>query len=109
MSQRLFVYGTLAPDAPNQHVLSRVEGTWVPASVRGCLQEAGWGAEVGYPVIVLDETADRVTGYVFVSEALGEHWDELDAFEGEEYERVTTVVQLRGGATVEAFIYVLRQ
>ena len=108
MPQRLFVYGTLAPDQPNQHVLSQIGGKWVPASVRGRLQEAGWGAEIGYPAIVLDEGADPVAGYVFVSEDLGEHWDELDAFEGEEYERVTTFVQLRDDKTVDAFIYVLR-
>ena len=80
MPQRLFVYGSLAPDGPNQHVLSHIEGDWVPASVRGRLQEAGWGAKLGYPAIVLDDIADPVSGYVFVSEILGEHWDELDAF-----------------------------
>ncbi len=109
MPQHLFVYGSLAPDGPNQHVLSQIEGDWVPASVRGRLQEAGWGAEMGYPAIVLDDIADPVAGYVFVSEKLGEHWNELDAFEGEEYERVRTLAQLRGEGTVEVFIYVLRE
>ena len=108
MPQRLFVYGTLAPDQPNQSVLSQIGGEWVPASVRGHLQEAGWGAEMGYPAIVLDEGADPVAGYVFVSEDLEEHWDKLDAFEGEEYERVATSVQLWDDTTVGAFIYILR-
>ncbi len=108
MPQRLFVYGTLAPNQPNQHVLSQIGGEWVPAFVRGHLQEAGWGSEMGYPAIVLDEGADPVAGYVFVSEGLEEHWDKLDAFEGEEYERVATLVQLWDDTTVGAFIYVLR-
>ena len=109
MLEHLFVYGSLAPDGPNQHVLSQIKGNWVPASVRGRLQEAGWGAEMGYPAIVLDDIADPVAGYVFVSEKLGEHWNELDAFEGEEYERIRTLARLRDGATVEVFIYVLRK
>ena len=64
---------------------------------------------MGYPVIVLDDTADPVAGFVLVSEHLGEHWQELDAFEGEEYERVRTSVRLEDGASAEVFIYVLRE
>ena len=109
MLQRLFVYGTLSPDGPNRHVLAQIGGKWVPASVRGHLHEAGWGAEIGYPAIVLDELADPVEGYVLVSANLAEHWDEIDGFEGEEYERVVTSAQLQGKTTVDAFIYVLRR
>ncbi len=109
MIQRLFVYGTLSPDGPNRHVLAQIGGDLVRASVRGRLHEAGWGAEIGYPAIVLDECADPVEGYLFVSANLAEHWHELDDFEGEEYERVVTLAQLQDRTTVDAFIYVLRK
>lgn len=108
VAERLFVYGTLGPGAPNEHVLSKIGGKWESGWVRGRFQHLGWGAEMGYPVVVLDERADPVHGHIFVSEKLAEHWRELDAFEGEEYERVTTTVHLADQRKVEAFIYVRR-
>lgn len=108
--QRLFVYGTLGPDGPNRSVLARIGGRWIPAAARGRLESAGWGAGMGYPALVLDLEEDPVPGHVFVSPDLAAHWDELDAFEGQEYERVRTSVLLRDGdEEVEAFVYVLRQ
>src|SRR6187431_3232708 len=88
MTDRLFVYGTLAPGRPNEHVLAELRGTWAPATVRGTLHPEGWGAALGYPGIVLDETDGAVRGLIFSSEDLGAHWTRLDAFEGEGYERV---------------------
>lgn len=35
MEERLFVYGTLAPGKPNEHVLAGLTGDWVAASVKG--------------------------------------------------------------------------
>ena len=58
MTQRLFVYGTLGPGRPNEHVLSAIGGTWEEASVNGFLMPRGWGAEMGYPGIVLDDTGE---------------------------------------------------
>ena len=46
MVDRLFVYGTLAPGRPNEHILADVAGEWEPASVTGRLLEEGWGAAV---------------------------------------------------------------
>jgi len=108
MTHRLFVYGTLAPGRPNEHVLAGVPGEWEPATVRGELRQQGWGAEVGYPGIVLGEDGPEVEGVVFSSESLDEHWDRLDDFEGDGYERVVTGARLRSGGTVDAHIYVLR-
>lgn len=108
MTNRLFVYGTLAPGRPNEHILSEVRGTWEPATVTGWLYQEGWGAAVGYPGILLDEQGDAVEGWVFTSGRLSEYWGSLDAFEGDEYERVVTTAKLGNGATVEAYIYVLR-
>jgi gamma-glutamylcyclotransferase (GGCT)/AIG2-like uncharacterized protein YtfP len=109
MADRLFVYGTLAPGRPNEHVLADVPGAWEPATVRGVLHELGWGAVMGYPALVLDEHGPEVEGFVFSSESLGEHWQRLDEFEGDGYERLLTSVTLLGGESVEAHIYVLRR
>ena len=65
MTQRLFVYGTLGSGGPNEHVLSAIGGTWEEASVNGYLKQQGWGAEMGYPGIVLDNTGDEIKGYIF--------------------------------------------
>ena len=104
---RLFVYGTLAPGRPNEHVLAGVPGTWEPATVRGTLFPEGWGAAAGYPGIVLSEDGDEVEGLVFSSPELPAHWARLDAFEGDGYVRVPVTARLEGGATVEAHVYAL--
>lgn len=108
MMHRLFVYGTLAPGRPNEHVLADIPGQWQPATVTGTLLQEGWGAAVGYPGIVLDEHGDEVSGLVFSSEHLAEHWQRIDEFEGEGYERVLTTAKLEDGTAVDACIYRLR-
>jgi len=109
MTQRLFVYGTLGPGGPNEHVLSAIGGTWEEASVNGYLKQQGWGAEMGYPGIVLDNTGDEIKGYIFFSDKLDYHWDELDDFEGEEYKRILIKVKTKDKMAVEAYIYILRE
>ena len=108
MTQRLFVYGTLGPGRPNEHVLSAIGGTWEEASVNGYLKPQGWGAEMGYPGIVLDELGGEVHGFIFSSEKLSEHWARLDEFEGDGYERVVTSAVLGDGTVVKAHIYALK-
>lgn len=106
--QRLFVYGTLAPGRPNEHVLAPLAGAWQPASVRGHLHQRGWGAGLGFPGLVLDAAGEEVNGLIFSSQGLQEYWETLDAFEGEQYERVLSEVYSPDGSPVEAYIYVLR-
>jgi gamma-glutamylcyclotransferase (GGCT)/AIG2-like uncharacterized protein YtfP len=108
MVERLFVYGTLGPGRPNEHVLSAIGGSWEAATVRGMLRPEGWGAAVGYPGIDLDEEGGEVEGFLFSSENLPGHWAALDEFEGEAYERVLTEVKLEDGSTGDAYIYTLR-
>lgn len=108
MIQRLFVYGTLAPGQPNEHVLNEIEGTWEAGTVIGRLRQEGWGAAMGYPSINLDEDGDEIQGFVFSSEKLSDHWENLDEFEGEAYERVLTAVKLMDDRTVDAYIYQLK-
>jgi gamma-glutamylcyclotransferase (GGCT)/AIG2-like uncharacterized protein YtfP len=82
MTDRFFVYGTLAPGRPNEHLLADVPGTWERAMVRGHLLQQGWGAEVGFPGIVLDEDGPEVHGMLFSSDEINEHWERLDLFGG---------------------------
>jgi Uncharacterized conserved protein len=107
VTDRFFVYGTLAPGRPNEHVLADVPGTWEPATVRGTLVQAGWGATAGYPGIVLSEESDEVHGFVFSSTDLSAHWSRLDEFEGEGYVRVLVPARLANGTIVDAYIYAL--
>ena len=106
--QRLFVYGTLAPGRPNDHLLKEIGGSWQSASVRGRLDPEGWGATLGYPGIVLDEAGEEVAGFVFSSGNLSQHWEKVDEFEGEGYERARTLAKLSDGRKVDAYIYVLK-
>ena len=105
--ERLFIYGTLQPGGPNEHVLTDIGGEWSPAVIKGNLTEAGWGASMGYPGLVLDESGNDIQGYVFASSNLSARWAYLDEFEGEEYERVVAPVTLLSGEQVQAYVYVL--
>ena len=105
----LFVYGTLAPGRSNEHILAGLDGEWTAASVRGTLYKEGWGAAQGYPGIVLDDVESVVDGFVFASNDLPAHWQRLDDFEGNEYKRVTTEVQLVSNDSVTAHVYVLNR
>ena len=107
MTQRLFVYGSLAPGRQNEHILAPLGGTWQAATVRGRLKMEGWGATLGFPGLVLDPAGEEVKGQVLTSDKLADFWPELDKFEGEQYERVPVEAVLAGGAAVEAHVYVL--
>ena len=106
---RLFVYGSLQPGGTNAHELEGIPGTWSRGAVRGRLLQAGWGAGIGYPGLILDEDGEDVPGHVFESGGLAAEWPRLDAFEGAEYTRVETRVRLESGDTVQAFVYVIRE
>ena len=45
---------------------------------------------------------------MLTSADLDTFWDELDAFEGAQYERVSTTVTLETGENLTAFVYALR-
>lgn len=100
--ERLFVYGTLAPGRPNEHVLANVSGEWQPATIRGELRQQGWGAAVGFPGIVLDEDGPEVHGMLLISAELSEHWQRLDDFEGDGYVRVLAKAVLPSGEATTA-------
>lgn len=107
MQQHLFVYGTLAPNKPNAHILEVIAGTWSKGSVKGFLKEVGWGAELGFPGLMLSPDGPTVDGYIFSSEQLETLWNSLDKFEGSEYQRVLTEVTLENGQIQLAYVYAL--
>ena len=103
---RLATYGTLAPGRVNNDQLSDLAGEWRQGTVRGRLVEAGWGAELGYPGLILDLSGQDIGVHVFESPDLSNHWLRLDAFEGAGYRRVVTQIMTEEG-DLEASIYVI--
>ncbi|MEB3767976.1 gamma-glutamylcyclotransferase family protein [Acinetobacter sp. MD2] len=104
---RLFAYGTLRPHQPNAHVLEKVEGTWQTGYVNGVVHTLDWGPDVGLPALVLDSLSPKIEGMVLSSDALAENLEMLDEFEGFQYQRVKTVVELETGESIQAWVYVM--
>ncbi len=104
--RRLATNGTLAPGRPNHHQLAGLTGRWRRGTIRGRLVEAGWGAALGFPGLVLDEAGPAIEVHLFETQDLPRHWQRLDAFEGPGYRRVPTRVQTAEGE-LDAFIYAL--
>ncbi len=79
---RLATYGTLAPGRANHHQLADLKGNWRRGIVKGRLVEAGWGAELGYPGLILDPSGQAIEVDIFESTDLSGHWLHLerDAF-----------------------------
>jgi gamma-glutamylcyclotransferase (GGCT)/AIG2-like uncharacterized protein YtfP len=105
---RLATYGTLGPGRPNHAQLAGLSGRWLAGHVRGSLAQAGWGAELGYPGLVLDPEGPLVEVDVFESPELPDHWHRLDAFEGPGYRRIAVDVSTAEGL-LRASIYVLAE
>ncbi len=103
---RLATYGTLAPGRVNNDQLADLTGYWRQGTVRGRLVEAGWGAELGYPGLILDPSGQAIEVYIFESSELPNHWLRLDELEGAGYRRVVTQVCTVDG-DLDASIYVI--
>ena len=71
----------------------------------GRLVDKGWGAKLGFPALELDDEANRIEVDLLQSADLPDHWQRLDAFEGEGYRRVVATIQV-DDTSVEAWIYV---
>ncbi len=105
---RLFIYGTLAPGKPNEHILKDIVGTWEEAKIKGSLKEDGWGSAMGYNGLVLDGSDNEVKGLIFSSNYLDDAFAMLDEFEGEDYCRVVVKATLSNdGQEVDTFVYAL--
>ncbi len=107
--QRLIVYGSLAPGGPNHSHLSGIDGAWWTGWIEGTLHQEGWGAERGFPGLRWQPGAGRIAVHVLESDALVDHWDRLDAFEGPGYERIAVPVFRDNAAPASGFVYALRE
>ena len=103
---RLATYGTLAPGRVNNDRLAGLKGYWRKGTVRGRLVDAGWGAELGYPGLILDPSGQDIDVYIFESSELPDHWPRLDEFEGTGYRRMAAQVHTEDG-DLDASIYVI--
>lgn len=90
------------------HLLSSIGGVWDKGTVRGEFIQAGEIPGFLYPGVILDNNGDTVPGYLFTSDNLSSHWKKLDQYEGSNYERVITDVNLTDGRTVKSYIYELK-
>ncbi len=82
-SQKLVVYGMLAPGAPGEYVLKGMEGAWQRCKIVGeIIVREGLKYFRSYP------GTDEIDCYLFSSDHLPERWSNLDAFEGNNYNRV---------------------
>jgi gamma-glutamylcyclotransferase (GGCT)/AIG2-like uncharacterized protein YtfP len=91
-SQRLAVYGSLAPGRSNHHVVAPLGGEWTAGVVVGDRVATGWGSTLGFPAFIPRADGPAVAVDVLTSGALPAAWPELDRFEGAEYERVLVAV-----------------
>ncbi len=103
---RLAIYGSLAPGQANHNQLAELQGDWRQGTVRGRLVEAGWGATIGYPGLILEPSGEIIDVHLFESPDLPGHWSRLDAFEGTGYRRVITQVSTIDG-DLDASIYAI--
>ena len=94
---RLAIYGTLAPGRVNHHQISALSGNWKRGTVQGKFFSSGWGAELGFPGLILDPLGPSVDVDLFESMDLPAHWARLDEFEGSGYRRVVTPVNTAEG------------
>jgi gamma-glutamylcyclotransferase (GGCT)/AIG2-like uncharacterized protein YtfP len=96
---RLIVYGTLVPGGMYHFLLADLPGTWEKCVIRGRMGEY-WG----FKAFKYDSAGPEHPAWLFTSPALPEKFPELDAFEGEAYQRVVIPAQV-GRSRVLAQIY----
>ena len=109
--ERLFIYGSLAPNCPNHHIVAHIDGRWQSGTVEGYLVQQGWGATMGFPGIITSDPSkpkETVKGMMLTSSQLADNWIMLDDFEGEQYERVIVPVKLDSGKMEAAYIYQIK-
>lgn len=105
-SVTLAIYGTLAPGKVNHHHIADLGGTWRDAAVRGRLGRVPCGIHQGLPAIVIGAAEPLHPVKLLASDALPAAWARLDAFEGEEMQRLLVPLEGEGGV---ANIYALRR
>ena len=98
----IFAYGTLMCE----DIMFEVSGyhlSQVHATLHGYARKSVRGEK--YPAIVVDDEK-KVDGMIYL-DVPASAWDRLDRFEGEMYERLHVVVELKDGRTLDAETYVI--
>lgn len=108
-SVKLAIYGTLAPGKANHRHIADLGGGWHDAAVRGRLDRVPCGVHEGLPAIVLDPAAAPHRLKLLACEHLPDAWARLDAFEGEEMQRLLVPLEGAGRVFGVANIYALRR
>jgi gamma-glutamylcyclotransferase (GGCT)/AIG2-like uncharacterized protein YtfP len=98
-SQRLAVYGTLAPGEPNASQLAGLDGEWSEGVVEGDIEKRN-----GLPQFQWRLGGAQNVIRVFCSAQLGDQFARLDRFEGTAYQRILVPVVV-DGRTVVTNIY----
>ncbi len=107
VSQRLAVYGSLAPGRSNHFVIEGLDGHWTAGFVQGELHEPVPGKGRRFPALVWDPDGSRIDVMVLTSPDLPGAWPRLDRFEGPAYRRTVVPVEDPSGAVIVANIYEL--
>jgi gamma-glutamylcyclotransferase (GGCT)/AIG2-like uncharacterized protein YtfP len=81
--QKLIVYGTLAPGAPNERLLKDIVGTWQDCKIRGEIIQRH-----GLKYFKWNLNAGEIDAKIFVSRFLPEKLSTIDRFEGKDYHRI---------------------
>ena len=105
----LFVYGTLQKGKQHSNILEKIDGSWKKAFVKGYLINISSGTDYGYPAIKLDEDGLKIYGLIFHSKDLEKKLVEIDEFEGENYKRIVSKINLENGSKVDAYLYEIQK
>lgn len=104
-SERLIVYGSLAPGRSNYHHVATLGGDWILGWITGDRVPIGWGAELGYAAVRRRASGERIPAWLLCSAALPTAWDRLDAFEGAAYQRLLAPFETEAGIVAVGYFY----
>ena len=103
------VYGSFAPGRANHSKIAHIPGAWQQGTIYGKLEHHGWGATLGYPGYVTTANPEPIPVQLLFSDELPKHWQRLDHFEGDDYERILVDFTTESGQKGKGNIYALRR
>lgn len=104
----LFVYGTLQKGKQHERLLKKLKGKWKKGYVIGKLLNISSGLDYGYPGLKLNKKGSKIYGMVFQSKDLKNNIKKIDKFEGKNYKRVISKINLLDGAKIKSYLYVIK-
>jgi gamma-glutamylcyclotransferase (GGCT)/AIG2-like uncharacterized protein YtfP len=104
-SERLIVYGSLAPGRANYHQVAPLGGEWTSGWISGDQVPTGWGADLGYAAVRWRAGGERIPAWLLRSAGLPSAWARLDAFEGPTYQRLLAPFETEAGVVAIGYFY----